>query len=124
MGMPRNIRIFQVLMYVSIVLGVFLRFVSGEVDSPVLVVAVAINTLILVGFVVLITLYRKNWSRWAFAILFVLQFITSIPTIVELLHVPLGIIALSPVILRGIALVFVFTGDANRWFEHGLRPIR
>lgn len=114
--MPRTIKLFQTLMYISIGLGFFLRLMSGEIEDLLMFLALVLNVGFLVSIVLLIATYRKNWPRWAFAALFAVQFVFALPTIMVALTTIPGIIALSPMILRGAALICVFSGEANAWF--------
>lgn len=73
--------------------------------------------------------HRQNWARWAYAIVFVIR--ESLPYVPLLLYPRLSSIVFSKYWFAGwtdpqnyiipvlfmVAIVFVFSGDANSWFK-------
>lgn len=80
------------------------------------VIVVSIITLLLFGFIIYKINRGKNWSRIAFLVFFILGF-PSIIVVFQNLGSIKGMLNLLQIILEIVALVFLFSGEANKWFK-------
>jgi protein-S-isoprenylcysteine O-methyltransferase Ste14 len=125
MNVPRNVLLFEVMLYLSLTLdavsvAVQDRTPSGQMTEQ----AIAVSTLmqgglilLLVFFVYLAAQQRKNWPRWVLAAVLVLSVISLLAVIGERgVELDSGIEIVSCV-LTAAGLYFSFTGDAQGWFN-------
>jgi len=125
MNVPRNVLLFEVMLYLSLTLDALSvafqdRTPSGQMTDQ----AIAVSTLmqggmilLLVFFVYLAAQQRKNWPRWVLAAVLVLSVISLLAVIGERgVELDSGIEIVSCV-LTAAGLYFSFTGDAQGWFN-------
>ena len=125
MNVPRNVLLFEVMLYLSLTLDAVSvalqdRTPSGQMTDQ----AIAVSTLmqgglilLLVFFVYLAAQQRKNWPRWVLAAVLVLSVISLLAVIGERgVELDSGIEIVSCV-LTAAGLYFSFTGDAQGWFN-------
>lgn len=128
--MPRNVIIFERLMYASLSIGLLnlILDASRQADLPEVqavgglpfVAGVALATLgIILLLIWLIARKRKNWARWVFAAMFVLGLWPTLQNLSVLLSAnpPVALLSVAQIVIQMAALFFVFTGDAPPWFE-------
>jgi len=118
--MPTNLVWFERLAYASLGLGLLdlaLDFRNLSRLSPAInLIGTLVLTLGVIALLIwLVARRRQGWARWAFLGLYLigLPFFFSNLMQQSLLSVP---ISLLQVVLQGVALFFVFTGDAKPWF--------
>lgn len=118
--MPANVVWFERLAYASLALGLLDLALDFQNLSRLSPAVNLIGTLVLTMGVIALLIWlvarrRQGWARWAFLILFLfgLPFLFMNLLQQSLLTVP---ISLLQVVLQGVALFFVFTGDAKPWF--------
>ena len=119
--MPGNVVWFERLAYVSLALAllvVALDFdnVAKAAPAPILVGALLFAIGLTALLIWLIARRRQNWGRWLFLALFVLGLPYFVGNLMRqsLLSVP---ISLLQAVMQGVALFFIFTGDAKPWFD-------
>ena len=125
MNVPRNVLLFEVMLYLSLTLDALSvafqdRTPTGQMTDQ----AIAVSTLmqgglilLLVFFVYLAAQQRKNWPRWVLAAVLVLSVISLLAVIGERgVELDSGIEIVSCV-LTAAGLYFSFTGDAVGWFN-------
>ena len=125
MNVPRNVLLFEVMLYLSLTLdAVSVAFQDRTPSGPMTDQAMAASTLmqggmilLLVFFVYLAAQQRKNWPRWVLAAVLVLSVISLVAVIGERgVELDSGIEIVSCV-LTAAGLYFSFTGDAQGWFN-------
>ena len=125
MNVPRNVLLFEVMLYLSLTLdAVSVAFQDRAPSGQMTEQAIAISTLmqgamilLLVLFVYLAAQQRKNWPRWVLAAVLVLSVISLLAVIGERgVELDSGIEIVSCV-LTAAGLYFSFTGDAQGWFN-------
>jgi hypothetical protein len=83
------------------------------------ILVIAFISAFMVLFIWLIARRHKNWARWLWLVFFIL----GLPRYVKgfgqmLLFSPVaGILSVAAVLMRMVALVLIFTGNARGWFE-------
>ena len=125
MNVPRNVLLFEVMLYLSLTLDALSvafqdRTPSGQMTDQ----AIAVSTLMQGGMILLLVLFvylaaqqRKNWPRWVLAAVLVLSVISLVAVIGERgVELDSGIEIVSCV-LTAAGLYFSFTGDAQGWFN-------
>jgi len=125
MNVPRNVLLFEVMLYLSLTLdAVSVAFQDRTPSGQMTDQAIAASTLmqggmilLLVFFVYLAAQQRKNWPRWVLAAVLVLSVISLLAVIGERgVELDSGIEIVSCV-LTAAGLYFSFTGDAQGWFN-------
>jgi len=125
MNVPRNVLLFEVMLYLSLTLDALSvafqdRTPSGQMTDQAIAVSTLIQggmILLLVFFVYLAAQQRKNWPRWVLAAVLVLSVISLLAVIGERgVELDSGIEIVSCV-LTAAGLYFSFTGDAQGWFN-------
>jgi heme/copper-type cytochrome/quinol oxidase subunit 4 len=125
MNVPRNVLLFEVMLYLSLTLdAVSVAFQDRTPSGQMTDQAIAASTLmqggmilLLVFFVYLAAQQRKNWPRWVLAAVLVLSVISLVAVIGERgVELDSGIEIVSCV-LTAAGLYFSFTGDAQGWFN-------
>ena len=125
MNVPRNVLLFEVMLYLSLTLdAVSVAFQDRTPSGQMTDQAIAVSTLmqggmilLLVFFVYLAAQQRKNWPRWVLAAVLVLSVISLVAVIGERgVELDSGIEIVSCV-LTAAGLYFSFTGDAQGWFN-------
>jgi len=125
MNVPRNVLLFEVMLYLSLTLDALSvafqdRTPTGQMTDQ----AIAVSTLmqggmilLLVFFVYLAAQQRKNWPRWVLAAVLVLSVISLLAVIGERgVELDSGI-EIVPCVLTAAGLYFSFPGDAQGWFN-------
>jgi hypothetical protein len=125
MKVPRNVLLFEVMLYLSLTLDALSvafqdRTPSGQMTEQ----AITIITLLQAGLILLLVLFvnlsaqqRKNWPRWVLVAVLVLSVISLVQVIGERgVELDSGIEIVSCV-LTAAGLYFSFTGDAQGWFN-------
>jgi len=125
MNVPKNVLLFEVLLYLSLMLDTLSVAFQDRTPGPdmtdSMIMAATITTgfliLLLLSFVYLAARRRKNWPRWALATALVLSVISLLQAIAENgVEFDSGIEIVSCV-LTAAGLYFSFTGDAQGWFN-------
>jgi heme/copper-type cytochrome/quinol oxidase subunit 4 len=122
---PRNVLLFQVLMYLSLTLDALSvafadRTPSGEMSEQMITIVTLMQAgliLLLVYFVYLAAQRRKNWPRWVLAAVLLLSVISLLQVIGSTgiqLDSAVEVISCA---LTAAGLYFSFTGDAQGWFN-------
>ena len=124
--MPNNVSIFEKLMYGSLVLCVpFLYLVAQmlEPQAPGTLTYILqwglISLTLSILLIWLIARRGKNWARWTWAIAYLLNLVPSIFQQMEWYskNLPVAILASTILLMHGIALCLLFTGNARPWFK-------
>lgn len=128
--MPRNVTLFERLMYASLLLSVAVLALDGPrlMDKPEVRAAggltfVFITLLVTIAlialFVWLIARKRQNWARWVFTLFFIIGLWPFAQNLMEMLQAsPVATVASGvQLAMQAAALYFVFTGDAVPWFS-------
>lgn len=122
--MPSNVARFELLMYVSLVIGAVnsaLQFQALTAQaSPAFILG--IQGFVFALFILLIWLIarkRQNWARWTFLVLFVIGLPFSVPQLLATLQTSPVSAGLSVVqiVMQAYALFLIFTGNAKDWFR-------
>jgi amino acid transporter len=124
MKVPKNVRRFEVLLYLSLALDALSAVFQDRTPSvqmtesmtAVATVMAACLILLLVYFVWLAAQRRKNWPRWALVASLVLSVISLMQIGESGLQLDSGIEIVSCA-LAAAGLYFSFTGDARGWFN-------
>jgi uncharacterized BrkB/YihY/UPF0761 family membrane protein len=125
MNLPRNVFLFEVLLYASLMLDALSVAVQDRTPTENVTEQVIMANTIIGGVMILLLLYfvylaarrRKNWPRWVLGAALVLSVISLFQVIgtngLELDSV----IEILSCILTGAGLYYSFTGDAQGWFN-------
>jgi len=125
MNLPKNVFLFEVLLYASLMLDAISvavqdRTPTGDITEQVIMANTIIGgimILLLLYFVYLAARRRKNWPRWVLAAALILSVISLFQVIgtngLELDSV----IEIVSCILTAAGLYYSFTGDAQGWFN-------
>jgi uncharacterized BrkB/YihY/UPF0761 family membrane protein len=125
MTVPRNVLLFEVLLYLSLTLDALSvafqdRTPTADMTESMINVATVMAALLIVlmvYFVWLAAQKRKNWPRWVLAAALVLSVISLVQIIGDNgLELDSGIEIVSCA-LTAAGLYFSFTGDARGWFN-------
>jgi O-antigen ligase len=125
MKIPKNVRLFEVLLYASLVLDALSiafqdRTPSAEMTESTIMVATLLAAcliLLLFYFVWLAAQRRKNWPRWVLFASLVLSTISLFQIIGEGGLQFDSAIEIVSCALTAAGLYFSFTGDAQGWFN-------
>jgi cell division protein FtsW (lipid II flippase) len=125
MNLPRNVFLFEVLLYASLMLdslsvAVQDRTPTADTTDQMIMTGTILDggmILLLLYFVWLAARHRKNWPRWVLAAALVLSVMALFQVIGENgLGLDSAIETVSCV-LTAAGLYFSFTGDAQGWFN-------
>jgi peptidoglycan/LPS O-acetylase OafA/YrhL len=125
MKLPRNVLLFEVLLYLSLTLDALSvafqdRTPGGEMTEQMITVVTLLQAgliMLLVYFVYLAAQRRKNWPRWVLAAVLLLSVISLLQVIASTgVQLDSGVEVISCV-LTATGLYFSFTGDAQGWFN-------
>jgi uncharacterized BrkB/YihY/UPF0761 family membrane protein len=125
MKVPRNVLLFEVLLYLSLTLDALSvafqdRTPSGDMTEQMITVVTLLQAgliMLLVYFVYLAAQRRKNWPRWVLAAVLLLSVISLLQVIGSTgIQLDSGVEVISCV-LTAAGLYFSFTGDAHGWFN-------
>ena len=125
MNVPRNVLLFEVLLYLSLMLdSVSVAFQdrtpTGDMtDQMIMAATIVAGTMILLllYFVYLAARQRKNWPRWVLAAALVLSVISLVQVIGQRGMELESAIEIVSCALTAAGLYFSFTGDAQGWFN-------
>ena len=125
MNVPRNVLLFEVLLYLSLMLdSVSVAFQdrtpTGDMtDQMIMAATIVAGTMILLlfYFVYLAARRRKNWPRWVLAAALVLSVISLVQVIGQNGMELESAIEIVSCALTAAGLYFSFTGDAQGWFN-------
>lgn len=124
--MPRNVLIFERLMYAMIAFGALLAALDAAriaalagVGAGVATAGSILGLAIYGGLVWLAARRRKNWARWLLLIIAVIGFFMAYPQMSAAFRTAplIGAAHLVQFLMEVVALWFVFTGDARPWFR-------
>ena len=125
MNVPRNVRWFEALLYMSLTLDALSvafqdRTPKADITEQAINVATVISggmILLLVYFVWLAAQRRKSWPRWVLVAALVLSVISLVPAIADSgVQFDNGIAIISCA-LTAMGLYLSFTGDAQGWVD-------
>jgi len=125
MNVPRNVLLFEVMLYLSLTLDALSvafqdRTPAADMTEQMINVATvmaACMILLLVYFVWLAAQRRKNWPRWVLAAALIFSVVSLWQVIADNgVELDSGIEIVS-CILTAAGLYFSFTGDAQGWFN-------
>jgi heme/copper-type cytochrome/quinol oxidase subunit 4 len=125
MKVPRNVLLFEVLLYLSLTLDALSvafadRTPSGDMTEQMITVVTLLQAgliMLLVYFVYLAAQRRKNWPRWVLAAVLLLSVISLLQVIGSTgIQLDSSVEVISCV-LTAAGLYFSFTGDAQGWFN-------
>jgi len=125
MSLPRNVLLFEVLLYLSLTLDALSvafqdRTPNAEMTEQMIMVSTVMAAgliLLLVYFVRLAAQGRKNWPRWVLTAALVLS-VLSLVQVIAANGVQLdSAIEVVSCALTAAGLYFSFTGDAVGWFN-------
>ena len=125
MNLPRNVFLFEVLLYASLMLDSLSVAVQDRTPTADTTEQMILTGTILDGGMILLLLYfvwlaarhRKNWPRWVLAAALVLSLLSLVQVIGENgleLDSSIEIVSCA---LTAAGLYFSFTGDAQGWFN-------
>jgi cell division protein FtsW (lipid II flippase) len=125
MNVPRNVLLFEVLLYLSLMLdSVSVAFrdrtPTGDMTDQMIMAATIVAgsmILLLFYFVYLAARRRKNWPRWVLAAALVLSVISLVQVIGQRGMELESAIEIVSCALTAAGLYFSFTGDAQGWFN-------
>jgi uncharacterized BrkB/YihY/UPF0761 family membrane protein len=125
MNLPKNVFLFEVLLYLSLMLDALSvafqdRTPTAELSEQMVTAATVVSgcmILLLLYFVWLAARRHKNWPRWVLGAALMLSVISLLQVIGENgIELDSGIEIVSCV-LTALGLYFSFTGDAQGWFN-------
>ena len=125
MNVPRNVLLFEVLLYLSLMLdSVSVAFQdrtpTGDMTDQMIMAATIVAATMIVllfYFVYLAARRRKNWPRWVLAAALVLSVISLVQVIGQRGMELESAIEIVSCALTAAGLYFSFTGDAQGWFN-------
>src|SRR6266403_2033042 len=125
MSLPRNVLLFEVLLYLSLTLDALsVAFQDRTPNAEMTEQMISVSTIMAAGLILLLVYFvrlaargRKNWPRWVLAAALVLSVISLVQMIGEKgVEFDSGIEVISCA-LTAAGLYFSFTGDAVGWFN-------
>jgi hypothetical protein len=98
---------------------------AAQIPSPnggtIILITDVVMFAISLGLIAAVAWGRQNWARWVQLVLYAigLIFLAMLPlnpvAMAQLTSFKIGVIAITTV-LQGVALFFIFTGNAKEWF--------
>jgi len=125
MNLPRNVFLFEVLLYASLMLDALSvafqdRTPTADLSEQMITAATVVSggmIVLLLYFVWLAARRQKNWPRWVLGAALVLSVISLLQVVGENgMELDSGIEVVSCA-LAALGLYFSFTGDAQGWFN-------
>jgi|SRR6516162_1851287 len=125
MNLPKNVFLFEVLLYASLMLDAISVAVQDRTPTNDITEQVIMANTIIGGIMILLLLYfvylaarrRKNWPRWVLAAALILSVISLFQVIgTNGLELD-SLIEIVSCILTAAGLYYSFTGDAHGWFN-------
>jgi protein-S-isoprenylcysteine O-methyltransferase Ste14 len=125
MTLPRNVLLFEVLLYLSLTLDALsVAFQDRTPNAEMTEQMIAVSTVMAAGLILLLVYFvrlaargRKNWPRWVLAAALVLSVISLVQVIVANGVQLDSAIEVASCALTAAGLYFSFTGDAVGWFN-------
>jgi hypothetical protein len=125
MNLPRNVFLFEVLLYASLMLDSLSVAVQDRTPTADTTEQMILTGTILDGGMILLLLYfvwlaarhRKNWPRWVLAAALVLSVMALFQVIGENGLELDSAIEIISCVLTAAGLYYSFTGDAQGWFN-------
>jgi cell division protein FtsW (lipid II flippase) len=125
MNLPRNVFLFEVLLYASLMLdslsvAVQDRTPTADTTEQMILTGTVLDggmILLLLYFVWLAARHRKNWPRWVLAAALVLSVMALFQVIGENGLELDSAIEIISCVLTAAGLYYSFTGDAQGWFN-------
>jgi hypothetical protein len=125
MTLPRNVLLFEVLLYLSLTLDALsVAFQDRTPNAEMTEQMIAVSTVMAAGLILLLVYFvrlaargRKNWPRWVLAAALVLSVISLVQVIVAngvQLDSAIEVVSCA---LTAAGLYFSFSGDAVGWFN-------
>jgi uncharacterized membrane protein len=130
---PKKVRVALTMFYVVLALGIINGIFNvmpqistlsattsiGVTGVIIEVIVVALLTLAIIAFLIVMIGHRKNWARITFLILFLIGVLPSIPIYINSFTLnPLsGSVELIQAALEIIALVLLFQKESSSWFR-------
>ena len=120
--MPSNVTRFEVLMYLSLGIGIVTAALQSQQVAADWRFGLSIQAVVLAVTIALIWLTarrRQNWARWLFLVLFLIgipPFTLSIGNALRLNQF-LGALKIGQLFLQGVAFYLIFSGNAVAWFR-------
>lgn len=127
---PASVRIFEVLIYISIIVSTTMPFLKyGQLftsqyqylSAYMVIMVFLLPASLIIGRLVLVFFAarrRANWARIVLLVLFLTNFIGLLSIVSIFSSNPmLALLSLSPILLEAAAFGFAFSRSANRWFE-------
>jgi hypothetical protein len=127
-NLPSNVAKFEELMYLSVAIGVVVSALLWEQSTALprpfgstgfVLFVQALALVFLVLLIWLIARRQKNWARWLFLIVGILDvpfYFVELPTVLRL-HMFAGFLSVVQAAAQALATVLVFTGNARGWFK-------
>jgi hypothetical protein len=126
-GPSRNIRLFEWLMYISLLVQVvttandFSKLAEVAGGWPV-VVLTEVFTLAIFGIFIFVAVYlRKKWALYVIAGLYGFRLLRYIPSFAYIALPLVQFLSAVQFVLQGLALFYAFSGDARAHFAKGKR---
>jgi hypothetical protein len=125
MSLPRNVLMFEILLYLSLTLDALSVAFQDRTPTADMTGSTIMAATLLAGCIILLLLYfvwlaahqRKNWPRWVLTAALVLSIISLFQTIeASGLELASGIEIVS-CLFTAAGLYFSYTGDAHGWFN-------
>jgi protein-S-isoprenylcysteine O-methyltransferase Ste14 len=125
MTLPRNVLLFEVLLYLSLTLDALsVAFQDRTPNAEMTEQMIAVSTVMAAGLILLLVYFvrlaargRKNWPRWVLTAALVLSVLSLVQVIASNgLQLDSAIEVVSCA-LTAAGLYFSFTGDAVGWFN-------
>ena len=132
--MPSNVTRFEWLYYASLALNLVQIVLTYNAQLAFAVRMGLGNPFIVLTHVLTFAVYillvrwaahgRKNWARWTLLFLFALTVVATSMQLAPMLSMSpiVGWLSIAYMLLQGMALFLVFTGNANEWFRKPEQP--
>lgn len=125
MTVPRNVFLFEVLLYLSLTLDALSVAFQDRTQTLERTEQMIMGESLTAGFMILLLMYfvrlaaqhRKNWPRWVLAAALVLSVISLVQVIGDRGLELDSAIEIVSCILTSAGLYYSFTGDAQGWFN-------
>lgn len=114
---PPNIRLFETVQIVSIIVGVIHSFIVFDDVFDVTIEAIAALALTLV-----ISRGRKNWARWVLATSFIISVLLMIWQWDAIFETGFPLITIGVMLAQFAAVALLFTHEASAWLSGRSAP--
>jgi hypothetical protein len=113
MAVPRDIRRFESIQLVSILLGL-IHLYSVSITDP---LSVVIDVSIQIALTLMVSRQRKNWARWTLVALFALGIIYKSIYFKDIFTIGYPLLTAFNAFLQAIALALLFTPQSSVWLR-------